>query len=108
MKKQRRIPPKGAVRFWAASYGTGLETKKGIVVRVAKTNIPVRRSYIGAILPPKFARAPHALMKDACGTVAWVCIQALSPKQSEIDRIVDSATRMFAHAQRTSTADSFN
>jgi Holliday junction resolvase len=100
MQQRRvRIPKKGAIRYFAENCGTGLQTRRGEVVRVASTNAALRREYVGIIAPPAFVRAPHVLLRIDVRFTSWVPLERLYARRKDVDRIVVDATRMTSAAR---------
>lgn len=105
MAVKRRIPKKGVVRYWTESGGDHLDVRRGIVVRIAKTNVAIRRQYTGIIAPPPFLREPHALLRTEWDRQVWVPVQELLLRRKEAEKIVTDAMSMMAQARRISRVD---
>jgi len=105
MAVKRRVPKKGAVRYWTESGGDHLDVRRGTVVRIAKTNAALRREYKGIIAPPPLLREPHALLRTEWGREVWRPVQELLLHRKEAEKIVIDAMSMMAHARRTSRVD---
>ena len=104
MAVKRRIPKKGVVRFWVSSDGA----HRGVVVRLAKTNAPLRRGYTGMFAPSKLIREPHVLLRTEWKREVWVPLQELMLRKKEADKIVYDGMCMMAHARRMSRVDPIN
>ena len=105
MVAKRRVPKKGAVRFWTESGGNHLDVRRGTVIRIAKTNAALRRQYTGIIAPPPLLREPHALLCTEWKREVWVPVQELLLRKKEAEKIVIDAMSMMAAARRNSRVD---
>ena len=105
-KVKRRIPRAGVVRYFTESSGMGLDSGRGVVVRILPNNAPLRRGYTGIISPPDLLRAAHAILRvEGRKSLKCVLVQDLHLRRKDADAVVSSAMRMTYGARLSSSVD---
>lgn len=103
----KRVPQKGVVRFWAQTNFGGLQVARGVVLRTAKSNLPIIRSHPkkSLLAPPRLDRTPYVLLRHSNEYDCWVSLRELHTKRKDVVEIVEDAARMVYAARTGSTVD---